>query len=187
MIESIGTWLEGGKNFYLFLAVAGTAIFVLQFILSAFGGGDDLEVNDFAVDAHDFADIQGLNIFSLKSIVSFVAFFGWGGFFWGHLGWGGLGIALICGLLMMVITAFLIWLLLRLQQSGNVNSTDLIGAKGVVYLTVPGGRQGDGIVTVTLSDRTRQVHARADEELKAGEPIVVAEEIVTGVFLVRRS
>ncbi len=187
MIESIGNWLGQGQVFYLFIAVAGTAVFALQFILTMAGLHADTDGTDFDVDAHDIADIHGLNFFSIKSIVAFVTFFGWGGFFWGHLGWSGLGIAFGCGLLMMFLTALILSLLLKMQQSGNLRSADMIGAAGTVYLSVPAERKSGGIVTVSLPDRTRQIHVRADEELETGTAVTVAEDLGGGVFLVRRA
>lgn len=188
MIESIGSWLSRGESVYLFIAVAGTAIFALQFILSMVGlHNGDADINDFSVDTHDVADISGLNFFSIKSIVAFVTFFGWGGYFWGHLGWSGLGIAFCCGLIMMFLTALVLSLLLRMQQSGNVSGADLVGCPGVVYLTVPGGRKPGGIVTVSLPDRTRQVNVRSDEEIKTGVAVTVCEQLGGEIFLVRRS
>ena len=187
MMENIGSWLGQGQQVYLFIAVVGSAVFVLQFILSIAGVDGGADADGFEVESHDVADIHGLNFFSLKSIVAFLTFFGWGGFFWGHLGWSGLGLAVFCGGVMMFLTAMILSLLLRMQQSGNVGAADLVGCSGVVYLTVPGGRAPGGIVTVKLADRTRQVEARSDEELSTGVAVTIEAEIGNGIVLVRRS
>ncbi len=189
MIASIGDFLvTNSRNIYLFIAILGTAIFALQFVLSMAGLHGDVDGGDgadFQIDAHDVADIHGLNFFSIKSIVAFVTFFGWGGFFFNHLGLGGLAIAFFCGLVMMFLTALVISLLLKMQQSGNVSSADLIGRNGTVYLTIPGERASGGLVTVTLPDRTRQISARADSEIKTGTDVVIESDLGGGVFLVK--
>ncbi len=193
MMESAGEFLADSRNIYLFLAVFGSAIFAVLFTLTAVGlhGGEadaglDGVPDDFPPEAHDISGIQGLNFFSIKSIVAFLTFFGWGGFFFGHLGWGGFAIALGCGLLMMFLTALVISLLLKLQQSGNLRGADLLGRRGTVYLTVPAGRRPGGIVTVLLEHCTRQVSARADEEIATGCDVVIESDLGGGVFLVRR-
>lgn len=184
-LSTIGNFLSGAGSFYLFIAVTGTVILVFQFILSLAGlHSADANCADFSVDAHDVGDITGLNFFSLKAIVSFIAFFGWGGFFFGHLGWGGLGVAFACGFLMMFLTSLVMFLLLKMQQSGNITTADLVGKRGTVYLSIPAGRASGGMVTVSLADCTRQVGARSDEELKTGTRVVIAEDLGDGDVLV---
>ena len=184
-----GEFLAGAGNLYLFIAVTGSVIFALQFIMTVAGIHSDVELDGagFDVDSHDISDIQGLNFFSLKAIVAFVTFFGWGGYFYGHLGWTGLAIAFGCGLIMMFLTALVVSLLLKMQQSGNITPAELVGQRGTVYLTVPAGRAPGGMVTVTLPGCTRQVSARADNELKTGTAVVISENLGGGSFLVVKS
>ena len=188
-LTGIGEFLAGAGNLYLFIAVTGSVIFALQFIMTVAGIHSDVELDGagFDVDSHDISDIQGLNFFSLKAIVAFVTFFGWGGSFYGHLGWTGLAIAFGCGLIMMFLTALVVSLLLKMQQSGNITPAELVGQRGTVYLTVPAGRAPGGMVTVTLPGCTRQVSARADDELKTGTAVVISENLGGGSFLVVKS
>ena len=188
-LTGIGEFLAGAGNLYLFIAVTGSVIFALQFIMTVAGIHSDVELDGagFDVDSHDISDIQGLNLFSLKAIVAFVTFFGWGGYFYGHLGWTGLAIAFGCGLIMMFLTALVVSLLLKMQQSGNITPAELVGQRGTVYLTVPAGRAPGGMVTVTLPGCTRQVSARADDELKTGTAVVISENLGGGSFLVVKS
>ena len=188
-LTGIGEFLAGAGNLYLFIAVTGSVIFALQFIMTVAGIHSDVELDGagFDVDSHDISDIQGLNFFSLKAIVAFVTFFGWGGYFYGHLGWTGLAIAFGCGLIMMFLTALVVSLLLKMQQSGNITPAELVGQRGTVYLTVPAGRAPGGMVTVTLPVCTRQVSARADDELKTGTAVVISENLGGGSFLVVKS
>ena len=188
-LTGIGEFLAGAGNLYLFIAVTGSVIFALQFIMTVAGIHSDVELDGagFDVDSHDISDIQGLNFFSLKAIVAFVTFFGWGGYFYGHLGWTGLAIAFGCGLIMMFLTALVVSLLLKMQQSGNITPAELVGQRGTVSLTVPAGRAPGGMVTVTLPGCTRQVSARADDELKTGTAVVISENLGGGSFLVVKS
>ncbi|MDD3886270.1 MAG: hypothetical protein PHI35_05325 [Victivallaceae bacterium] len=187
MFNEIGEWLAAGQGIYFFIAVAGTTVFVVQFILTVIGLHSDTDMPDsgFEVDSHDVTDISGLNFFSLKSIVAFITFFGWGGVFFGHLGWGGLAIACFCGAAMMALTAIVLSLLLKMQQSGNISPEDMLNHRATVYLSIPPGRAPGGIVTVALENCSRQVHARSDKAIPTGTDVIVSENLGGGAFLVR--
>ena len=190
LISTTGEILSQAHNFYLFLAVVGTVIFVIQFIMSLFGadGTDHPDTIDSStMEMSENADIAELNFFSIKSIVAFITFFGWAGVIWGKQGWSGLFIAFGCGFLMMFMTALIIWLLLKMQQSGNINPVDMVGHQGVVYLSIPAGRAPGGKVTVNMSSCTREVGAMADEELKSGTPVVLESLLGSNCYLVRRA
>ena len=175
MWQELNEFLAGGRSVYLFIAVTGSVVLALQFILSMTGLHADVDADpsgiDFDVNAHDVSDVAGLNFFSLKAIIAFITFFGWGGFFYGHLGIGGLGIAIVSGLVMMVLTAFLVSLMLKLQQSGNITAEALVGRHGTVYLTIPAERAPGGLVTVNLPGCTRRsggIRAENPAERSAG-------------------
>jgi membrane protein implicated in regulation of membrane protease activity len=174
------------EKFYLFTAVAGTTVFVIQFLMTIAGLHGESDIGDFDVEAHDVTDIHGVNFFSLKSIVAFITFFGWGGVFWGHLGWGGFSIAFVCGLIMMTLTTLVLSLLLKMQQSGNLKDEDFIGRKGKVYLSIPAERAPGGKVTVYFPGCTRQVAARSDEAIDANEEVVILEALGGGEFSVKK-
>ncbi len=189
-ISSSGQWLAGAGNYYLLLAVLGTAIFGIQFVMSLFGGdmshdgaADDIEM----MEANDHEVASELNFFSLRSITGFLMFFGWAGFFWGSQGWAGLFIAIACGLLMMFMITMVIFMMLKLQHSGNIAPSDIINQAGAVYLSIPGGHDKFGKVTVKVQSRTLQFKAFADEELPTGTPIVVLEHIGGDCYKVARN
>jgi len=184
------------SNSYKFIAVLGSTILVVQFLLSLFGFGDG---NTDGVDGADtdmsnldsmedvqMGDMLQLNFFSLKSLVAFFTFYGWGGVLFGHLGWGGFVIAIICGLLMMLIVTLLMALMLKMQQSGNILADDIVGKDGTVYLGIPANRAPGGKITVQLPNCTREVAACSDDEIPTGSPISVIESLGGGIFLVKK-
>jgi len=199
IVDSVREFLSNSTTFYFYLAVVSTVIFVVQFCLAMFGGlGHDVDLDhdvdfdhDMSTDASDISDtdysgISDINLFSIKSITAFVMFFGWAGFFWGDKGYLGLGIALVCGFVMMFLTSLVIFLLLKMQQSGNISSRDLVGRTASVYLSIPGGRSGTGKITVKLDRCSREVKAMADEAIPHGVPVVVKELIQGNCYLVER-
>ncbi len=183
-----GTVLAGSRNVYLFLAVVGSVFFVFQLIMTLAGGGMDHDADGgFELQDHVEWDLSGLKLLSVKGIASFITFFGWAGFFWGSRGWAGLLLAFGCGFLMMFLTALSLWLLLKLQQSGNVASQDCVGCRGTVYLAIPAGRKPGGQVTIALPGGTRQSRVVADLAIPRGETVKILEVLAPDLFLVARS
>ena len=73
MWQELNEFLAGGRSVYLFIAVAGSVVLALQFILSMTGLHADVDADpagmNFDVNANDVSDIAGLNFFSLKAIM----------------------------------------------------------------------------------------------------------------------
>ncbi len=184
------------SNSYMFIAVLGSTILVVQFILSLFGFGDghsdgvdgaDSDMSNLdSMEDVQMSDMLQVNFFSLKSLVAFFAFYGWGGVLFDHLRWGGFVIAILCGLLMMTVVSLLMALMLKMQQSGNIQANDLVGKDGTVYLGIPADRAPGGKITVQLPGCTREVAACSDEVIPTGTPISVVESLGSGIFLVKR-
>ena len=201
IVDSVREFLSNSTNFYFYLAVVSTVIFIVQFCFAMVGGlGHDIDCDhdiDFDHDVdldHDFdhdmstdySGIADINLFSIKSITAFVMFFGWAGFFWGNKGYVGLGIALACGFTMMLLTSLVIFLLLKMQKNGNINSQDFIGRAASVYLKIPGGRSGTGKITVKLDQCSREAKAMADEEMPHGTAVIIKEHIQGNCYLVEK-
>ena len=189
-LNQIGDWLAQAHHVYLALAVIGSTFFALQLVMMLAGGigaESDLgeaDMNADGVEVHDAAGIEGLKLFSIKGIVSFVTFFGWAGFFWGDRGWSGFFIAVGCGALMMLLTSLTLWFMLKMQQSGNVTEADIVGQYGQVYLGIGAGRSVHGTVTVKLPHCTRRIRAVAEQALPSGATVRVKESLEGGLFLV---
>ena len=77
--------------------------------------------------------------------------------------------------------------MLKMQQSGNLDTAALPGRRGKVYLALPEGRGEGGVVTVILPGCTRQFPARSDEALPTGTDVTVKAVLGGGVLLVERS
>ncbi len=189
-IEQFNRFLSDSREFYFYLALGGSAVFVLQVILMliGIGGAEDADstFDPSDVDLGGPGELSFVSFFSLRSIVAFLAFFGWAGFFWGGMGIGGLVIAVFCGLVMMVLTTLIVWLFIRMQQSGNLETADFIGQTGSVYLGIPAGRMPGGMVTVRFAGCTRQVKAIADAALSSGTPVKVVEAVGHDCYVVEK-
>ena len=177
ILSSINEFMNGGgmMSVYWGFAIGGSAIFAITAIAALFGMGGaesgDVDVDmDGEIDIiHPDSGIFDFKLISFRSILAFLAMFGWGGVVFGEHGWKGFAIAIGCGLVTMVITAYLIMSILKLQQSGTRANASLVGQKGTVYLAIPAG--GRGKVVLDLGDSTREITAYSDVALAKGDPV----------------
>ena len=179
LLGTISEFVNGGgiMSVYWGFAIGGSVIFAITAIAALFGVGGAESSGDIDVDmdgqidiVHPDSGIFDFKLISFRSILAFIAMFGWGGVVFGEYGWKGLGAALGCGLVTMVITAYLIMSILKLQQNGTRANASLIGKNGTVYLAIPAG--GRGKVVLDLGDSTREITAYSDVALAKGDPVV---------------
>ncbi len=188
MLNTISDFLSGdnGQTMYWICAMVGTGFFVLSGVLYLFGFGDadaDLDADAAHVDT-GFSDFH---LLSLKTIFAFVMMFGWGGVIFGRgNGYGGFTGAFVCGLAAMVLTAFVITFLLKLQQNGTKSADALIGMSGSVYLSIPEKRSGTGKVIVNAGDDTREVRAMAEEAIATGTLVRIVAVSGGGIVIVEK-
>ena len=169
-------------SFLVACAVLGGAVLVLQLVLSALGlhhDGSDAHVHTGHELTH--ASSEGLNLFSVRTIAAFVAFFGIAG---RAILAGGLGAvpALVGGAAVgfgaMVAVAKIMRAMLRFDSDATVRIESAIGAPATVYLRVPGRRAGAGKVHITLQSRTVELNAvTADDELPTGSRVIVVDVV----------
>ncbi len=161
---------------YWALALAGSVLFGLTLLLSLAGAGG-LDDTDFDADTaapveHPDTGMLDFKILSVRSVLAFMTVFGWGGVLWGHLGLKGFLVALFCGLFTMFMTAYLVYLVMKLQGDANVKSKDFLGKEGTVYISIPGGEQ-EGKVTVSAGGATYELKAVADKNIPSGSSVKI--------------
>jgi hypothetical protein len=186
---------------YIFIgsAILGGTLLVCQFLLSVVGlaGGHEVDHDhDVGHDhdaghdhqqegGHDHGTTWFVGVLTFRSVVAALTFFGLGGL---AASGGGerhpalvLGVAVATGLGALFLVAFIMRSLHKLKAEGTVRYDRAIGARGTVYLTVPGKRSGTGKVTLVLQNRTVEWEAMtADEELPTGKEVVVVAVLSPG-------
>ena len=178
IFAGINEFVNGGgiMSVYWGFAIGGSVIFAITAIAALFGMGGaesaDVDVDmDGEIDiVHPDSGLFDFKLISFRSILAFIAMFGWGGVVFGDRGWVGLAVAVGCGLVTMAITAYLIMSILKLQQNGTRANASLVGKKGTVYLAIPAG--GRGKVVLDLGDSTREITARSEVALAKGDSVV---------------
>ena len=160
-------------SIFFIIAIAATGIGALLFLLSLFGLGEhDL---DFDADSGG-ADV---GLLSVKSGI---------GFFLG-LGWGmaaSIAAAAFTGILMFLIIGLSMRFIMSLKSDGTLNYETLKGMTGSVYISIPGGRQRGGQVTIAHPSQLLYLPGiqEGEETLPAGTPVEVVS-VAAGVVTVK--
>ncbi len=194
------------QQIFAVIALPATVILLIQTVMLLFGLGGENDSSDASGDAAFDADADsgfeldvdsdvdsldqdgsgnleadaGVRIITIRGLVAFFAIGGWTGVALIDLGASDVIAslaALAAGFVALLMVAWIIWLLLRLSASGNVNIGNAIGQTGTVYLRIPGGFSGSGKVTITVQGRSREIDAltRYPEDLATGTQIQVTE------------
>ena len=180
------------EKIYWCIAIPFSALFVIQIVLTFFGGDiDEFEADgdsDVSVDNDTGIDFQFL---TLKNLVAFFTIFGWAGI--ASLD-GGLGvgktviISSVSGFVMMSIMASIVYFMGKLTDSGTLNLNNAVGKIGSVYLTIPAKREGLGKVQIKVQGlRTLDAMTDYAEEIKTGAVIDVIEILNNEILVVKPS
>jgi hypothetical protein len=135
----------------------GSLLFILL-IVSLLGGEADLDFDtDIDMDGGD-----GQGTLSVKTILSFLTFSGFGG--WGALSLGApvwlvVVVALGVGYTCMSLLALLLVYLMRLGHDGGRDVQAVLQQRGEVYLLIPEKRQGNGLIHVRMGSRLVELEA----------------------------
>ncbi len=157
---------------FLYCAVIGGTILVVQFVLLAFGAGGDGDTGLDHGAGHDAGDIGHdqsafLKLFSLQAASAFLTFFGLTGLGTTRLDWSPFAVtaaAALAGVAALLLVGRLMGLLTRLQSHGNLDLKNAVGHTGSVYLRIPPAGEGHGRVLMEVQGRTVECRAisRAD-------------------------
>ncbi len=195
---SLGEWWNSlglASQILHCIAVPATLVLLIQTILMFLGFDDgadgdigiDTPDTDFGsgifghdspIDVSDIAGLESLHIFSIRGIIAFFVIFGWVGIV--MLGENislpvTLIVSALCGLIMMVIIAYLFRAVMRLKSDGNTDNRNALGAAGKVYLTIPPSRSGEGKINIMLQGAYVERNAVTDEaeSIPTGSEIIV--------------
>lgn len=161
---------------YAGMALLGTALFALRMLLMFVIGLD----GDIDVDIEDIEHGTGFSLISLQSIIGFFMGAGWAGLA-ARLEWGldtpiSAIIAGGFGVVLMVLSAAMMFAALKLRHDVTYEMDDATGKVGTVYMTIPEKGSGTGQVRVTISGRQMTVEAvSSGEKLEAFTAVRVDE------------
>ena len=185
-----------GQQVFLCIAVPATLLLIIMVVtmLIGMGGGADADTDgDIETDSEFDGDIAdaGLSLFTSRGIVAMLAVMGWSGFVLLDRALGlhwivGSVIALALGFITLILVAFAMRGISRLQSSGNLDLNNAIGKIAEVYLTIPEAGRAAGKVTLTVQERLVEVSAisASPEPIKTGSYVRVVSVSEGGVLMV---
>lgn len=190
------------------ITLTASLIFIIQSILTFVGAGhadidggidtggdsdgglDSGSLDAAGVDpAATFETDPGMNLLTFRNFVNFCLGFGWTSVLL-HDRIASYGLLLLIAVLVgIALVATVMWLfkwLSGMQQSGNINvRKSAVGCQGKVYLTIPGERNGEGKVQITINNAVREYDALTDgDAIRNGASIRVIEVINEYTLLV---
>ena len=159
--------LTAAEKTYFIIAVIASIFMIVQIVIMLFSlGGGDFDVDD--VFDGDVDTDSGLSIFTIKSMTAFFALGGWCGFvaqtFMEDNIWAPILIAVATGTAALFGVAFTMRGIAKLQNSGNIVKSKLVGATATVYVSIPENRSGRGKITLTAQGRYMELDAVTDGE-----------------------
>lgn len=178
------------QKVYWLIAIPFSVFFVLQTVMSLFGG-DILSADgdaDLAVESDTGIDFQFL---SIKNLVAFFTLFGWVGVLTSSSGmapvWSVL-LAIVAGLLMMLLMATLMYFMSKLTESGTLELKNAKGRTGTVYLTIPAKRAGMGKVQISIQGfQTLDALTDDEVEIHTGAVVEVVDTLNEEILIVKRT
>lgn len=181
--------MSGFQLTFWMVALLGSAIFLLLFVLSLFGVDADADV-DFDTDVDGDAGI-GFQFFTFKNVMAFFTVFGWTGIVCIGEGLGLMPtilIATIAGLIMMTLMALLFFWISKLAEDGSLKINNAIGVIGEVYLSIGANRSKMGKISIDVQGSRRELSALTDGafDLKQGDVIKVKSVVNGEILLVEK-
>ena len=181
--------MTGMEQAYWIIALIGSAVFLIIFIVTFIGGGDVDMDTDIDLEGHDGG--AGFQFFTFKNLVAFFTIFGWTGVICldnGLAQWPTIGISFVAGLIMMALTSLLFFQMAKLAESGTLRIESAIGQIGEVYLPIGANRTKIGKIQIKVQGSLRELEAITDEDedLPTMTIVQVKEVVSTEILLVEK-
>ena len=183
-------WWEGlslALKIYWGIAIPCTLLFLLQLVLTFFGG-------DHVTDDTPDAEVQGdtgihFQFLTVKNLITFLTIFSWTGIACLDSGLSELLsfiIAFISGLLMMLLMATIFYYLSKANADGTMKISKALGSIGQVYLIIAKNRGATGQVQIKVQGSLRTLDAITDDEedIPTGTMVTVKSIVSNNILLV---
>jgi membrane protein implicated in regulation of membrane protease activity len=193
MFSDFPAWwngLELLEQIYWGIAIPFTILFLIQLVLTFFGGDipDDADVDaDINMD-----DGIGFQFFTFKNLVAFFTIFGWTGIACLDSGLSSslsIIISFIAGIAMMALMGAILYFLGKAVESGTLKMENAVGTVGEVYMTIKSKRGNIGKVQVQVQGTLRTLEALTDDkqDLAQGTVVDVVSIANNNILIVTKS
>jgi membrane protein implicated in regulation of membrane protease activity len=178
-------------DLFLYAAILGGSLFLVQLVLSALGAGDaDIDLggghHDASPTGHTSAD-TAFKLLSLQGLTAFFAMFGLTGLALDTQSGASPAVSIAGAVAAGAATTWIISRIFRsaakLQSSGNLDMRNALGVQGTVYLGIAPNKPGK--VTLTIQNRLVQADAISElETLATGSSVRVLRVLPEGTVVV---
>ncbi|MFT3994571.1 MAG: NfeD family protein [Dysgonomonas sp.] len=171
--------MEPAQQFYWYLAIGISIIFIIQTVMTFIGMDSDAGVDADFDGNLDVAD-HPFQLFSLRNLISFLLGFGWTGASLYPVIDNQILLAIVAFIVgaLFVAAFFLIMRsLMKLAEDNSFNIEDAIGKTADVYTTIPPNKSGKGKVFISVKGTTHELDAITTngESLTVGMLVKVIE------------
>ncbi|HHT54286.1 MAG TPA: hypothetical protein GX011_05060 [Clostridiales bacterium] len=177
------------QQIFALIAIPSTVVIIIQTILLLIGLGDGGDADIDSDGVVDGVDGDGLALFSVRGIMTMLAVMGWSGMalLETALPEGvSILIAVVLGLFMLVLMAYIMKLISKLQSSGNIDVGNTIGKVAQVYIPIAPNGEKSGKVTLTVQEKYAEFNAitTANQTLRTGAYVRVVAVDESGTLVV---
>ena len=161
---------------YYYLALFSTLLFIVKTAIFVFTGGDSEVMSDFNTEM-EFE--TSFNLVSLQTILAFFMGFGWIGLAclknWNLNVWLTGLISIVFGLLLMFGTAYLMFLVKKLNKNVVKDYAKVVGTVGKAYTSFKPQGNGKIEIEVNGSLSIEDALSRENEDIEAFSKVKVVE------------
>ncbi len=181
--------LDSMHRIFWYIALASSAIFLVQTILTFLGSDSSDGINADFDGNLDHADAP-FQLFSLRNLINFLLGFGWTGVaFYDSIQnkYLLIALALLIGFIFIALFFLLIREILKLTEDNTFKIENLKGKTGEVYIHIPEKMSGKGKVQISLNGSNHELSAmtRSEEKIYSGS-LVRVEEIEDKILIVSK-
>lgn len=182
-------WGDLSQTHQIFWAIATifSLLFLIQTVLSFAG----LEFDDVDVGASADTGVStdsDFNLISVRSMIAFFMLFGWTGVLMLNANkeiWTTVIFASIAGMVGMVMVAYLLSVMTKFNESGNVDLHDAIFQTGEVYIPIPPAKSGEGKIHLKLQGAMKELRAITEGGgVPTGANVRILEVLDNNIMLV---
>ena len=178
---ALSNWalLEPSLRVFWIIAIAASAVFVLQTILTFIGIDGDSDY-DATADTVDDAGFSG--VFSFRNLINFLLGYGWTGvvlFDDIEKRWLLYAISIAVGLVFVVAFVVMFKQMMRLSHDGTFRMEECVGISADVYLRIPPRRSGRGKVQFSVKGSVHELDAVTDDDemIPTGSQVRIIEAL----------
>ena len=184
------TQLDSSMQVFWASAIIGSAVFLVQALLTLIGMDSDLNMDtDIDLGDGDTMDLGGgLSLFSIRNLVNFFVGFGWGGVCFSSV----ISNKVLLCIVAVLVGAVFVWLYFvirkqtrKLESNGAFNINLCKGKVADVYLRIPANGSGMGKIQISVNGSIHEIAAKTNgDEIPSGSKVTV-EEVVDNYVIVK--